>query len=316
MMGLHGFDRFRRARFRFDRYRYLVQDLPELPRECVRLTTKLMYFAVGRQYFDRHITRPAERYRKVGNLKLFEPLETGNESLVNSFFVCARFTIWPKRLGTRFPSWSISTPGWTRKQKRGRGRRYAIYTDGWADGCVTAYPLYRATTCATLPKVNIKIPLNAARWKVGNNPFHGNVVADLHLVDQLGWNHGSHQLEKKQKDFMTSRTHSMREGVPVFLYSAFSPGIRPSTQVLELPFPWFFSSFPKPSFGSRSPSCVCQFIFHRKPWYPGEVSLSLEVLHLPQIILNCLLCSRKMFPLLHFRKHFAARLNEREHPMG
>ncbi|XP_064460578.1 neprilysin-1-like [Ornithodoros turicata] len=65
MMGNHALERFRRARFRFDRYRYLLQDITELPRECVRMTTKLLHFAVGRLYFDRHITRPAERYRKV-----------------------------------------------------------------------------------------------------------------------------------------------------------------------------------------------------------------------------------------------------------
>ncbi|KAH7956559.1 hypothetical protein HPB52_010633 [Rhipicephalus sanguineus] len=67
-MGIHTMDRFRRSRFRFDRYRYLVQDIIELPRECVRLTTHLMYFAVGRLYFDRHISKPAERYRKVYDL--------------------------------------------------------------------------------------------------------------------------------------------------------------------------------------------------------------------------------------------------------
>ncbi|XP_049527528.1 neprilysin-1-like [Dermacentor silvarum] len=67
-MGIHSMDRFRRSRFRFDRYRYLVQDIIELPRECVRLTMQLMYFAVGRLYFDRHISKPAERYRKVYDL--------------------------------------------------------------------------------------------------------------------------------------------------------------------------------------------------------------------------------------------------------
>ncbi|XP_064460099.1 neprilysin-1-like isoform X2 [Ornithodoros turicata] len=67
-MGIHALDRFRRSRFRFDRYRYLLQDITELPRECVRMTMQLMYFAVGRLYFDRHITKPAERYRKVYDL--------------------------------------------------------------------------------------------------------------------------------------------------------------------------------------------------------------------------------------------------------
>ncbi|CAN8015641.1 unnamed protein product [Ixodes persulcatus] len=67
-MGVHTLDRFRRALFRFNRFRYLVQDIPQLPRECVRLTNKLLYFAVGRQYFDRHITKPADRYRKVYDL--------------------------------------------------------------------------------------------------------------------------------------------------------------------------------------------------------------------------------------------------------
>lgn len=67
-MGIHTMDRFRRSRFRFDRYRYLVQDIVELPRECVRLTTGMLYFAVGRLYFDRHISKPAERYRKVYDL--------------------------------------------------------------------------------------------------------------------------------------------------------------------------------------------------------------------------------------------------------
>lgn len=64
-MGQHATERFRRARFRFDRYRYLLQDVGEIPRECVRLTSHLLHFAVGRLYFDRHISRPAERYRKL-----------------------------------------------------------------------------------------------------------------------------------------------------------------------------------------------------------------------------------------------------------
>ncbi|KAK8784989.1 hypothetical protein V5799_008648 [Amblyomma americanum] len=67
-MGIHTMDRFRRSRFRFDRYRYLVQDIVELPRECVRLTSQMLFFAVGRLYFDRHISKPAERYRKVYDL--------------------------------------------------------------------------------------------------------------------------------------------------------------------------------------------------------------------------------------------------------
>ncbi|XP_077533323.1 neprilysin-1-like [Haemaphysalis longicornis] len=64
-MGMHATERFRRARFRFDRYRYLLQEIAEVPRECVRLTSRLLHFAVGRLFFDRHITRPAERYRKL-----------------------------------------------------------------------------------------------------------------------------------------------------------------------------------------------------------------------------------------------------------
>ncbi|KAH6934141.1 hypothetical protein HPB50_020679 [Hyalomma asiaticum] len=64
VMGQYATERFRRARFRFDRYRYLLQDVGEIPRECVRLASRLLHFAVGRLYFDRHISRPAERYRK------------------------------------------------------------------------------------------------------------------------------------------------------------------------------------------------------------------------------------------------------------
>ncbi|KAH8041469.1 hypothetical protein HPB51_015831 [Rhipicephalus microplus] len=65
VMGQYATERFRRARFRFDRYRYLLQDVGEIPRACVRLTSRLLHFAVGRLYFDRHISRPAERYRKL-----------------------------------------------------------------------------------------------------------------------------------------------------------------------------------------------------------------------------------------------------------
>ncbi|XP_077508135.1 neprilysin-1-like [Amblyomma americanum] len=64
-MGEYATERFRRARFRFDRYRYLLQDAGEVPRECVRLTSRLLHFAVARLYFDRHISKPAERYRKL-----------------------------------------------------------------------------------------------------------------------------------------------------------------------------------------------------------------------------------------------------------
>ncbi|XP_075744221.1 neprilysin-1-like [Rhipicephalus microplus] len=65
VMGQYATERFRWARFRFDRYRYLLQDVGEIPRACVRLTSRLLHFAVGRLYFNRHISRPAERYRKL-----------------------------------------------------------------------------------------------------------------------------------------------------------------------------------------------------------------------------------------------------------
>ncbi|KAL3226458.1 hypothetical protein MRX96_024924 [Rhipicephalus microplus] len=62
VMGQYATERFRRARFRLDRYRYLLQDVGEIPRECLRLTSRLLHFAVGRLYFVRHISRPAERF--------------------------------------------------------------------------------------------------------------------------------------------------------------------------------------------------------------------------------------------------------------
>ncbi|CAN8015642.1 unnamed protein product, partial [Ixodes persulcatus] len=85
MMGDHTLDRFRRARFRFDRYRYLIQDIADLPRECVRLTSNLLYFAVGRLYFDRHIMKPVDRYRKVYDM---------GEELRDAFAVLIDMNTW------------------------------------------------------------------------------------------------------------------------------------------------------------------------------------------------------------------------------
>ncbi|KAK8780852.1 hypothetical protein V5799_017805, partial [Amblyomma americanum] len=55
--------RFRQARFRFDHYRYLLLEPTEVPRECVRLTMRLLNFAVGRLYYDRRVTKAGNRYR-------------------------------------------------------------------------------------------------------------------------------------------------------------------------------------------------------------------------------------------------------------
>ncbi|XP_077507752.1 neprilysin-1-like [Amblyomma americanum] len=64
-LGQHTMGRFRQARFRFDHYRYLLLEPTEVPRECVRLTMRLLNFAVGRLYYDRRVTKAGNRYRAV-----------------------------------------------------------------------------------------------------------------------------------------------------------------------------------------------------------------------------------------------------------
>ncbi|XP_077534487.1 neprilysin-1-like [Haemaphysalis longicornis] len=64
-MGPHAVGRFRQARFRFDRYRYLMKEDVQVPRECVRLSARFLRFAVGRLYFDRRVTKPVRRFKAV-----------------------------------------------------------------------------------------------------------------------------------------------------------------------------------------------------------------------------------------------------------
>ncbi|XP_075746233.1 neprilysin-1-like [Rhipicephalus microplus] len=65
VMGQHAMSRFRQAQFRFDHYRYLLQEPTEVPRQCVRITMRLLGFAVGRLYFDRHVSKASLRYKGV-----------------------------------------------------------------------------------------------------------------------------------------------------------------------------------------------------------------------------------------------------------
>ncbi|KAL1477635.1 hypothetical protein MTO96_017099 [Rhipicephalus appendiculatus] len=65
VMGQHTLSRFRQAQFRFDHYRYLLQEPTEVPRQCVRITMSLLSFAVGRLYYDRHVYDMAEQLRQA-----------------------------------------------------------------------------------------------------------------------------------------------------------------------------------------------------------------------------------------------------------
>ncbi|XP_070389867.1 neprilysin-1-like isoform X2 [Dermacentor albipictus] len=67
-MGQHAMGRFRQARFRFDHYRYLLLEPTEVPRQCVRVTMRLMGFAVGRLYYDRQVTKAAIRFKGVNEM--------------------------------------------------------------------------------------------------------------------------------------------------------------------------------------------------------------------------------------------------------
>lgn len=58
-------ERMRRAEFRFDRYRYSMMEIEVVSRQCYRITTHYMRFAVGRLLYDSDKQKPMEREAKV-----------------------------------------------------------------------------------------------------------------------------------------------------------------------------------------------------------------------------------------------------------
>ncbi|KAK8770509.1 hypothetical protein V5799_013023, partial [Amblyomma americanum] len=65
LMGPLTVERLRRCRFRFDRYRYSMFDLPELSRECYEHTARYMRFATAKLLYDDLEEKPVERHDKV-----------------------------------------------------------------------------------------------------------------------------------------------------------------------------------------------------------------------------------------------------------
>ncbi|KAL1443622.1 hypothetical protein MTO96_030239, partial [Rhipicephalus appendiculatus] len=65
LMGPLTVERMRRCRFRFDRYRYSLFELPPLSRECYEFTARYMKFAVAKILYDQEQEKTIERQKKV-----------------------------------------------------------------------------------------------------------------------------------------------------------------------------------------------------------------------------------------------------------
>ncbi|KAL3177682.1 hypothetical protein MRX96_009615 [Rhipicephalus microplus] len=68
LMGPLTVERMRRCRFRFDRYRYSLVDLPPLSRECYEHTARYMMFAVAKILYDQVQEKTIERHKKRANV--------------------------------------------------------------------------------------------------------------------------------------------------------------------------------------------------------------------------------------------------------
>ncbi|KAH8021827.1 hypothetical protein HPB51_018533 [Rhipicephalus microplus] len=64
LMGPLTVESMRRCRFRFDRYRYSLVDLPPLSRECYEHTARYMMFAVAKILYDQVQEKTIERHKK------------------------------------------------------------------------------------------------------------------------------------------------------------------------------------------------------------------------------------------------------------